>query len=139
MNLTARRTGLLALAVTFSAGIHAALAPEHLKEMPPLGYSFIGAAALGAGLAWALVTRPNDRRVPLLAGLFCVGQIVAWLLFVTARIPGFSGTPEPVETIALISKTVELYGAGIAFSLARPRSQAPLWRLRVPSNCTDGT
>jgi hypothetical protein len=34
MNLTAKRTGLLALAVTFSAGIHAALVPEHMKEMP---------------------------------------------------------------------------------------------------------
>ena len=118
MNVTARRTGLLALAVTFSAGIHAALVPEHLKEMPPLGYSFIGAAVIGAALAWALVSRPNDRRIPLLAGLFCLGQIVTWLLFVTVPIPLFSGTPEPVETIALISKAVELYGFAIALSLA---------------------
>ena len=36
-----RRTGLLALAVMFSAGMHLALVPEHLKEMPPLGWSFI--------------------------------------------------------------------------------------------------
>jgi len=36
MNITSKHTGLLALAVTFSAGIHAALVPEHLKEMPPL-------------------------------------------------------------------------------------------------------
>ena len=118
MNFTARRTGLLALAVTFSAGIHAALVPEHLKEMPPLGYSFIGAAAIGAALAWALVSRPDDRRIPVLAGLFCLGQIVTWLLFVTVPIPLFSGTPEPVETIALISKAVELYGFAIALSLA---------------------
>jgi hypothetical protein len=32
-----RRGGLLALAVMFSAGIHAALARAHLQEMPPLG------------------------------------------------------------------------------------------------------
>ena len=37
-----RRTGFLALAVTFSAGIHAALVPEHLNEMPPLGYRSLG-------------------------------------------------------------------------------------------------
>ena len=124
MNFTARRTGLLALAVTFSAGIHAALVPEHLKEMPPLGYSFIGAAAIGAALAWALVSRPDDRRVPMLAGLFCLGQIVTWLLFVTVRIPLFSGTPEPVETIALVSKAVELYGFAIALSLATSRKRS---------------
>ena len=124
MNFTARRTGLLALAVTFSAGIHAALVPEHLKEMPPLGYSFIGAAAIGAALAWALVSRPDDRRIPLLAGLFCLGQVVAWLLFVTVPIPLFSGTPEPVETIALVSKAVELYGFAIALSLATSRKRS---------------
>jgi hypothetical protein len=76
------RTGLLALAVTFSAGIHAALVPEHLNEMPPLGYAFIAAALIGGLIACALVSRPDDRRLPLL-------------------VPGFSGTPESIETIAL--------------------------------------
>jgi hypothetical protein len=74
------RTGLLALAVTFSAGIHAALVPEHLNEMPPLGYAFIAAALIGGLIACALVSRPDDRRLPLL-------------------VPGFSGTPESIETI----------------------------------------
>ena len=32
----AARRGLLALAAVFSAGIHTALVPGHLKEMPPL-------------------------------------------------------------------------------------------------------
>ncbi len=61
MTITSKRTALLALAVTFSAGIHAALVPEHLKEMPALGYSFIAAALAGGVLAWALVSRPSDR------------------------------------------------------------------------------
>src|SRR5262249_11037402 len=102
-----KRIGLLALAVTFSAGIHAALVPEHLKEMPPLGYAFSGAAVTGGVLAWALVYWPYDRRLPFLAALFCFGQIGAWALFVAVPVPGFSGTPEPVETIALVSKAVE--------------------------------
>jgi hypothetical protein len=113
MKITTKRTGLLALAVTFSAGIHAALVPEHLKEMPPLGYAFIAAAAIGGLLAWALVSRPNDRRLPLLAGLFCLGQIVTWALFVTVPVPGFSGTPEPIEAIALASKAAELLGIAL--------------------------
>jgi len=120
MKSTSTRAGLLALAVTFSAGIHAALVPEHLKEMPPLGYAFIAAAVIGGVLAWALVSRPNDRRVTLLAGLFCLGQIVTWVLFVTVPVPGFSGTPEPVEGIALVSKAAELLGVLLVLPLAIP-------------------
>jgi len=121
MNSTSRRAGLLALLVTFSAGIHAGLAPEHLKEMPSLGYAFIAAAAIGAALAWALVSHPDDRRISLLAGLFCLGEIVAWVLFVSVPVPGFSGTPEGIETIALVSKAAELAGVAVAFPLALPR------------------
>src|SRR5262245_53637835 len=115
---TSRRVGLLALCVTFSAGIHAGLAPEHLKEMPPLGYAFIAAAVLGGVLAWALLSRPDDPRIPLLAGLFCLIQITAWALFVTVHVPGFSGTPEAVETIAVVCKAVELAGVALAFPYA---------------------
>ena len=118
MNFKTNRTGLLALAVMFSAGIHAALVPEHLKEMPPLGYSFIVAAVVGAGIAWALVTRPRDRRLSALAVLFLAGQVVAWVMFVSVHVPGFSGTPESVETIALISKAAELFGIVVGLPLA---------------------
>jgi hypothetical protein len=118
---TSTRTSLLALCVTFSAGIHAALVPEHLREMPPLGYAFVAAAAIGGVLACALVSRPDDRQIALLAGLFCLGQIAAWALFVSVHVPGFSGTPEGIETIALISKATELAGVALAFPLALPR------------------
>jgi hypothetical protein len=114
------RIGLLALAVTFSAGIHAALVPEHLEEIPPLGYAFIAAAAIGGLIAAALVVRPDDGRLPLLAALFCVGQIGTWALFVTAPVPGFVGTPEPVEAIALVSKAVEALGVALALPLIAP-------------------
>src|SRR5262249_9114121 len=117
---TSRRAGLLALSVTFSAGIHAALAPEHLQEMPPLGYAFIAAAAIGGALALALVSLPDDRRLRLLAGLFSLGQIAAWALFVSVPVPGFSGTPEGIDTIALVSKTAELAAVALAFPLALP-------------------
>jgi hypothetical protein len=116
-----RRSDLVALAVMFSAGIHAALVPEHLQEMPPLGWSFIGAAALGAVLAWMLVARPGDRRVAMLAALFLAVEVLAWVLFVSVRVPGFAGTPEPVESIALVCKASELLGMGVAIGLAWPR------------------
>jgi drug/metabolite transporter (DMT)-like permease len=121
MTSTRTRVGLLALAVTFSAGIHAALVPEHLEEMPRLGYAFAAAAAVGAVLAVALVARSGDRRIPAVAGLFCLGQIAAWALFVTVPLPGFSGRPEPIEAIALVSKAVELAAVLLAFPIALPR------------------
>ena len=113
-------TGVLALAVMFSAGMHAALAPEHLKEMPPLGWSFIIAAVLGAALACALVTSPDDRRLPRLAALFLAGEMVVWAVFVTVRVPGFDGTPEAIETIALVCKAAELLGLALAVALGWP-------------------
>jgi hypothetical protein len=64
------RGGLLGLTVDFNAGVHAALIPEHLREMPPLGYLFIFAAAVGAGIAVALVARPHDAWISRLAVLF---------------------------------------------------------------------
>jgi hypothetical protein len=115
-----RRAGLLALAVMFSAGMHAALVPEHLDEMPPLGWSFIGAAVLGAVIAYALVSAPADKLPARLAALFLASEIVAWLVFVTVSVPGFMGTPEPVETIALVCKAVELFGLVLAVSIGWP-------------------
>ena len=114
------RAGLLALAVMFSAGIHAALVPEHLQEMPPLGWSFIAAAALGVALAYALVTCPENQLFARLAALFLAIEVLAWVLFVIAAVPGFSGTPEPVETIALVCKAAELIGLWLAITIAWP-------------------
>lgn len=138
MNTTSHRSGLLAVAVAFSAGIHAALVPEHLREMPPLGDAFIAAAAVGALLAIGLVVRPDDQRIPTFAGLFCLGQIAAWALFVSVRVPGFSGTPETIETIALVSKAVEAFGVVLAFRLSSPTTRGmrvplPARRLQAPS------
>ena len=118
-------TGLLALAVTFSAGIHAALVPEHLDEMPLLGDAFIVAALVGAAIAAALVLRPSNPRIPVFAGLFCLGQIAAWVLFVTVPVPLFSGTPEPVEAIALVSKAAEALGILLALQLTALRQYKP--------------
>ncbi len=133
------RTGLLALAVTFSAGIHAGLVPEHLAEMPALGYAFIVAAAVGGAIAVALVYRPDDRRLPIVAGLLLIGEIVSWGLFVTVRVPGFSETPEPVETIALVSKLIEALGVLVALWIVagpEPRARRAPSRAgsRSPSN-----
>jgi hypothetical protein len=88
--------------------------------MPPLGWSFIVAAVLGAALACALVASTGNRRLARLAALFLAGEVAAWALFVTVRVPGFDGTPESIETIALVCKAVELVGVAVALPLGWP-------------------
>ncbi|MDR0342886.1 MAG: hypothetical protein LBI49_07135 [Nocardiopsaceae bacterium] len=124
------RGGLLALVVAVSVGIHVGLAPEHLQEMPRLGESFILASAVGGVIAIALLARPGDRRIAAAAGIFCLGEIVAWLLFVMIPVPFFPGTPEQVETIAVISKAVEAVGVVLAVGLVG----SPLSLLRSPGS-----
>jgi hypothetical protein len=47
-------------------------------------------------------------------------EVLAWVLFVSAPMPGFTGTPEPVETIALICKAGELIGLWLAVAIGWP-------------------
>jgi hypothetical protein len=49
-----------------------------------------------------------------LAALLLTVEVLAWVVFVIAAVPGFSGTPEPVETIALVCKAAELIGLWLA-------------------------
>ncbi|MBO0810550.1 MAG: hypothetical protein J2P23_00730 [Microlunatus sp.] len=113
--------GLLAIAIAVSAGIHIGLTPEHLREMPRLGQAFIVASVLGIAIAAALMSRPDDPRIAAIGGLFCLAEIITWALFVTLRVPFFPGTPEPVEAIAIVCKTVE--ASGVGFATLQVRSQ----------------
>jgi hypothetical protein len=40
---------------------------------------------------------------------------------VNVPVPGFDGTSEPIETVALASKSAELAGVMLAFSFTLPR------------------
>ena len=74
----------------------------------------------------------RDERQPAagLAALFLAVEVVAWVLFVSAAVPGFSGTPEPVETIALVCKAGELIGLWLAVAIGWP-DQIAAWTLSV--------
>jgi hypothetical protein len=110
---------LLVLSVAFTAGIHAALVPEHLAEMPRLGVGFIIAAAIGAALAGALLVLGPVRWLIVLTGVFLALEIATWIAFVTVSVPGFDGTPEPVEVIAIVCKAIEAFGVLLTVGLAR--------------------
>ncbi len=98
--------------------MHAALVPEHLEETPAIGIAFIPAAVLAGLCALALARWPESVRPPRLAALLLLGMIAAYVVAVTVSVPGVEGTPEPVETIAIATKVVELLGFAIAVTLS---------------------
>jgi hypothetical protein len=55
--------GLL-VACAFSAGVHVALAPDHLGESALLGLGFLGSAAMLSALGLGIYARPGSVRLP---------------------------------------------------------------------------
>lgn len=120
---TGPATALWPLALVASAaaaGVHAAMAPAHLREQTVLGL-FFAAAAL-AQLAWtalALGTRP--RRGLLVAGAVGNTALVAlWALTRTVGLPlGLLPAPEAVGAWDLAALVWELVVVGACLALLR--------------------
>jgi plastocyanin len=118
---------VLASALAFSAAVHLVLAPAHLEEMPLVGALFIPAGMAAAAAAVAVVVRPHDSRVAWGSAVLLAGLLVAYVPFVTVAVPFAPETPEPVESVALATKAVELVGLVAALSLARRRTTGASW------------
>ena len=73
-------------AAAISAGAHAALVPEHLREAPQLGIAFIAATALLLATARAATLADGSRVMPAAALLFA-GLIAAYVATRTTGIP----------------------------------------------------
>jgi hypothetical protein len=104
------------VACAISAGIHAALTPEHLAEGTAAGVAFGASAAVLAGLCIMLTVHPGV--VPLAAAsLLLAGLVVAYGLAVTSGLPALHPEAEPVEGLAVVTKAIELIGLAAAAQL----------------------
>ena len=121
-----RRSGgalnVVIVACAVSAGVHAALVPDHLAEGTGAGLGFLGSAIVLAGLAAALTRRPSTAAligtIALLAGL--IGSYAA---AITSGLPLLHPMPEPVEGFAVFTKAVVAVGLlAAAHLLLRDRS-----------------
>jgi len=113
------------VACAISAGIHAALTPEHLAEGTAAGVAFGASAALLAGLCVALTVRPGV--VPLVAAfLLLAGLVAAYGLAVTSGLPVLHPEAEPVEGLAVATKAVELLGLAAAAHLVLRARELPM-------------
>lgn len=120
MRFTYHPRNLLIIACAISAGIHAALVPEHLDESTAAGVGFIVATVLLAALAVALTVRPPTPLVAMFAIATLAGLLVAYVLAVTSGVPVLMPQPEPVDGLALATKAIEIVGLVAALSLLQP-------------------
>jgi hypothetical protein len=115
-----------------SAGIHAALAPEHYEESFAAGTGFAASAVVLAVLAVALTLRPGSLHARTAAAVVLAGLLVSYALAVTTGVPVLHPEVEPVEGLALATKAIEAIGLLAAVSLlgarfsSRPQARGAL-------------
>jgi hypothetical protein len=117
---------LVIVACAISAGIHAALTPDHLAEHAALGGGFAVAAALLIVLA-VVLTRVVSVAALLGTAVLFAGLLVSYALAATTGLPLLHPDREAIDGLALFTKAVELLGLLAAADLLRPRqpAQAP--------------
>jgi hypothetical protein len=109
------------VACAISAGIHAALTPDHFAEGSGAGLGFLGATVLLALVVVALTRQPS-AAVFLGAVAVLAGLIGSYALAITSGLPLIHPEPEPVDGLALFTKAIEAVGLFAAAHL--------LWRER---------
>ena len=113
MSAAELRTDAVILACAVSAGIHAALAPEHFRESTAAGVGFVASSLLLAALTVLLTRRPSEAAFAATVLVFA-GLIGSYVLAVTTGIPGVHPDVDPVEGLALATKAVEAAGLVLA-------------------------
>jgi hypothetical protein len=118
---TVRRFALdvVVSAAAVSAGAHAALVPEHLREAPQLGIAFIASAVLLLATVSAATLADSSRVMPAAALLFAA-LIAAYAASRTTGIPWLEPEAEPVDAVGVATKLVEALGLLCALRLAQP-------------------
>jgi hypothetical protein len=126
----------LVVACAVSAGVHAALTPEHLREEPAAGVGFLLSTVLLAALLVALTLRPASRAAVVAAGAVLAGLLVAYAFAVTTGVPVLHPDTEPADGLGLATKAVELVGLLAAVRLAPPARPAGRLTRLLPKGTT---
>ena len=100
---------VLIVVCAISAGIHAALTPEHFAEGRGAGLGFLSATVLLAALALALTRRPSLTALGSSA-VVLIGLLVSYVLATTTGLPPLHPDVEPVDSLALATKAIEVVG-----------------------------
>lgn len=128
--MVALARSLLVAACASSAGIHAALAPEHLHERAAAGAGFLASALVMGALCVVLTVRPESRVAVRAAAAVLAGLVLAYALAATTGVPVLQPDTEPVDGLGLATKAVELAGLAAALALAAASRADRLTRQR---------
>lgn len=108
---------LLTVAVAISAGVHAALAPEHWRERPALGVGFALATVLLAASGVAVQASTHTLAAIASAGVLAGLTVV----YVVSRTHGLALTGrEEWDSVGIATQVVQLGGIAFALSLLHP-------------------
>jgi len=121
------KVDIVILTCAVSAGIHAALVPDHFEEGAGPGIGFVLATVLLSVLAVALTRNPSQAVVLATIVVFA-GLIVAYVVVLATGVPVLHPERETVDGLAMFTKAVEAGGLLLAVSLLRLPSPAPILR-----------
>ena len=111
--------GLIA-AGAVGAGVHVAIAPEHLREWAPLGASFVAAAiALAAGTV-SVAARPDESRFATALAAVLGMVATAYVLTRLAAFPPLDPEREPFDALGIWASAIEALGVLLAVHIHRP-------------------
>ena len=117
-----------------SAGAHAGLVPEHMREAAPLGVAFVVATGLLLAVAAALAISPDSLRAARGAALLLAALVALYAASRSTGIPLLEPHAEPVDAVGATTKLVEGLGLVFALQLSRPMSdrRSPLTQEVAP-------
>jgi hypothetical protein len=116
---------LLILVCAASAGVHAALAPEHWRESVASGAAFAVAAIALAACGVMLDRRPGSRLAVRAAAALLAGLIGAYLVTRLTALPPLAEHAEPVDGVGLVTKLVEVVGLISALLVGQRSASGP--------------
>jgi hypothetical protein len=116
----------LAVCCAASAGVHAALVPEHLSESTILGTGFaLSAVCLFAStFAFAGTLAPGPTAAPATA-LLLVALISAYAVSRTTGLPLIGAEVEKVDAVGLTTQALQAAGLAAALVLTKPAFAVP--------------
>ena len=121
MSFAELRSDLVILACAISAGIHGALVPSHFDEGAGAGLGFAAATVALIGIGVWLTRRPANMLALAVAAATLFGLLVSYAFAITTGVPVLHPHPEPVDGLALATKTIEAVGLLATTSLLRRR------------------